>query len=269
MNRWMQRTMLFASLAGALAVVPGAVAFAHDAQGHAEGRERGHHGRHGGLLQAALKLDSLTAEQRASIEQLVAQRQAADLPVRQADAQVLTVLAQQVQSAAIDPQGLAPSLGAEQSAADAEAAVERDALGKLHSILSAAQRGQLVDRLAAHAAREGEHERTRAGEAGEEKHDRFGRGLDLTAEQKTEIRAKLVAGHPAAASPKGERVKMLEAFRGDTFDATSFVVAHGRGERMEKLAAAMVPVLTPAQRDTFATHLRERAAHESAPKGSR
>jgi hypothetical protein len=57
---------------------------------------------------------------------------------------------------------------------------------------------------------------------------------------------------------------MLQAFRGDSFDATAFVRAHDRGERIEKLAAAAVPVLTPAQRATLADQLRRRAAHESA-----
>jgi Spy/CpxP family protein refolding chaperone len=270
MNRWMRNTMLSASLAGVLAIVPGAIAYAHDG-GHEAGHEAGHHGHRGGVLQAALGLDSLSAEQRASIEQLVAGRRTASVPVRQADAQVLTVLAQQVEGAAIDPAGLAPSLSAEQAAADAEAAVERDTLGKLHSILTPVQRGQLVDKIgAAHSPHEREHDH--AGK-GERSHEWFGPGLDLTADQKAAIHARLEAAHQAnpGAGPhseRGERGKMLEAFRGDTFDPTAFVVAHNRGEHMEKLAAVVVPVLTPAQRATLATHLRERAAHESKPRGA-
>lgn len=269
MNRWMRNTLLSASLLGALALVPGAVAYAHDGE-HGAGHERGRQGHGGGLLNAASKLDSLTAEQRAAITELSAQRKTASVPVRQADAQVLSVLARQVEAAKIDPQGLAPSLTAEQSAANAEAGVERDTLARLHSILNAAQRGQLVDGiLARHASHDGGHEREHARE-GEGHREGFGFGLDLTPEQRAQVVAAFVAERQAdgAAGAKGEHVKLLEAFRGDAFDPGAFVVAHNRGERMEKVAAALVPVLTPAQRATFASHLRTRAAHESAPKGA-
>ncbi len=269
MNRWMRNTLLSASLLGALAVVPGAVAYAHDAD-HGAGHEKGRHGHGGGLLHAALQLDSLTPEQRAAITELSAQRKTASVPVRQADAQVLTVLARQVEAATIDPQGLAPSLSAEQSAANAEAGIERDTLARLHSILNAAQRGQLVDGiLARHASHDGGHEREHARD-GDGHRDGFGFGLDLTPEQRARIHAAFAAERQGdgGQGPQGEHVKMLEAFRGDAFDPNAFVVAHNRGERMERLAAAVVPVLTPAQRATFASHLRTRAAHESAPKGA-
>lgn len=269
MNRWMRNALVSASLFGALAVVPGAIAYAHDAS-HAEGHDKDHRGHHGGLLQAALRLDSLTADQRTSIEQLAQQSRAASTPVRLADAQVLTILAQQVEGAAIDPQALAPSLTAEQSAANAEAAVDRDALVKLHALLTPAQRGQLVDGIVQrHTARDGEREHEHARGA-EEGHDGLGRGLGLTPEQRTQIQARLVAQQTASggAMRKGERGKMLEAFRSDAFDPSALMIAHNRGARMEEVAAAMVPVLTPAQRDAFATHLRKRAAHEAAPKGA-
>jgi Spy/CpxP family protein refolding chaperone len=255
---------MVASLAGSLAVVTGAVAYAHD-QAHAkDGENKRHHRDHrGGLLGAAQKLDSITAEQRASIEQLVAQRKTASVPVRQADAQVLTVLAQQVEQAKIDPQGLAPSLSAEQSAAAAETTVDRDTLNQLHSILSAAQRSQLVDRIEAARTK---HEQAEQHEGAKE---RFGFGLGLTPEQQTQIRANLggEAG-PNGSAVKESRASMLGAFRGDSFDASAFVNARIPGQHMERLAEAMVPVLSPSQRATFASHLRMRAQHESSPKRS-
>jgi len=260
MNRWIRRTVMFGSLVGALALVPTAIAYAHDAQEHAKEH---HHGHRAGLVGAALKLDSLTAEQRASIEALVQQRKAATVPVRQADAQVLTVLAQQVEQAKIDPQGLASSLGAEQSAAATETAVDRDTLNRLHAVLTPAQRGALVDRI---AAARGQHPHERGDARGKRQ---FGRGLDLTPQQEAAIQANLRAGRPAndATAPKDPRPNMLDAFRGDSFDASTFVQAHSRGEHMEKLAAAMVPVLSPSQRATFANHLRTRASH-ATPKGA-
>jgi Spy/CpxP family protein refolding chaperone len=217
-----------------------------------------------GLVGAAVKVDSLTAEQRASIESLVQQRRTASTPVRQVDALVLTAPAQQVEQARIDPQGLASTLSAEQSAAATETAVDRDTLYRLHAILTPAQRAQLVDRL--EAAR-GKHPHERGGE---ENKARFGRGLDLTPEQQAQIVANLRAEHPAGdvTAPNGQRGRLLEAFRGDSFDASAFVNVHSPGEHMEKLAAAMVPVPSPSQRATFANHLRTRASHESAPKGA-
>jgi Spy/CpxP family protein refolding chaperone len=265
MNRWIRRGALVASLAGSLAVVTGAVAYAQNAQVHSkDGENKWHHRDHrGGLLGAALKLDSITAEQRSSIEQLTAQRRTASAPVREADAQVLTVLAQQVEQAKIDPQGLAPSLSAEQSAAAAENTVDRDSLNQLHSILSVAQRNQLVDRLEAGRAK---HEQAEQHEGARK---RFGFGLGLTPDQQSQIRANLKAEAPAdAAAAKDARAGMLEAFRGDSFDASAFVNARIPGEHMERLAAAMVPVLSPSQRATFASHLRTRAQHESSPKSS-
>ena len=271
MNRWIRNALVSSSLIGALALVPSAVAFASDAA-HGDAGPHGHGFRGGGLLGAALKIDSLTADQRAAIEKLVASRRAAGVPVRQAEAQLLTILAQQVEQAKIDPQGLSASLGAEQSASNAQASAERDALAQLHSILSSAQREQLVDRISqaghGHEGKEG-HEGREAHEGGHDGHGGrwLGRALDLTPGQEAQIRANLQAernGAPDAhVGHGGERAALLQAFRGDSFDPSAFVKAHDRGIGMEKLAAAAVPVLTPEQRATLATKLRERAAHES------
>src|SRR5437016_2620644 len=107
MNRWIRTALLSSSLIGALALLPGAVAFASDgANGQAGPHCHGRDGRGAGLLGAAVKLDSLTADQRAAIEKLIAARHVAGVPMRQADAQFLTALAQQVEQAKIDPQGL-------------------------------------------------------------------------------------------------------------------------------------------------------------------
>jgi len=282
MNRWIRNALLSSSLIGALALVPSAVAFASDAA-HGEAGPHGHEGHGGGLLGAALKLDSLTADQRAAIEKLIASRRAAGVPVRQAEAQLLTILAQQVEQAKIDPQGLSASVNAEQSASNAKVAAERDALAQLHSILSAAQRQQLVDRI--EQARHGHegHERGegreggREGREGHEGHGGrwLGRALDLTPGQEAQIRANLEAERNAAPDAHaghgghgGERGKLLEGFRGDAFDPSTFVTAHNRGVGIERLAEAAVPVLTSEQRATLANLLRQRAAHESAPKGA-
>ncbi|HLK35228.1 MAG TPA: hypothetical protein VKU41_00660 [Polyangiaceae bacterium] len=260
MNRSFRRTLAFASLAGALAVLPAYAAYAHDGgsttgdEGHRHG-----HGRRAGLPGAALRLDSLSADQRSAIEALVTQRKTAAVPVRQADAQVLTVLAQQVEQAKIDPQGLTQGLAAEQTAVNAETTVDRDTLNKLHSILTTAQRNQLADRLESMRRPETKG----AGSHAEGEH-RFGHGLDLTQEQRSAIAANLRAEQGAGAAQASKPRALLDAFRADSFDATTYVAGRGPGQHMEKLAAAMVPVLSPAQRATFASHLRAKAAREAA-----
>jgi Spy/CpxP family protein refolding chaperone len=147
MNRWIRRVVMFTSLAGALALLPGAVAMANES---AAGEHAKHgHGHHGGLMSAALKLDNLSADQRSQIERLEAQRKAANVPVRQADARVLTELAHQVEQAKIDRDGLKSSLSAEESAAQAARAVDVSSLAQLHTTLTPAQCGALVDMVEA------------------------------------------------------------------------------------------------------------------------
>jgi Spy/CpxP family protein refolding chaperone len=270
MNRWIQRVVTFASVASALALVP-AAAFAQDAppqpQGHAHGKHhrRGHHGP--GLVGAALKLDSLSPEQRAQIEQLVQERRAASVSVREADAQLLTVLAQQVESAKVDPQAQAPSLAAERAATMGELQVDRVTVARLHAILTPAQRNQLVDAIEAHAGQR------QPGAEGKERGARAGFGganakLGLSPEQKAQIRANL--GGPAERPVRGEwaakRAEMksaLESFRGDAFNPGAMVRPMNRGERQARVTNAMIPVLTPNQRAIVATQLRNRAAHEN------
>ena len=266
MNRWIRRTVSGISIASTLALLPAGAAFAQSAAA-GEARESGHHGRGGrhALLKEAQKLDSLTPEQRTAIDQLVRTRQAAQVPVRQANAQVLLQIAQQVDQATIDAQALAPSVGAEERAATAENAVERDTLSRLHALLTPAQRAQLVDHLQAEWRGRGD------ADVGERRgrhpgHEWAGQ-LGLTPEQETQVAANLRAafhGNEAAGEHGPNQARPLESFRGDSFDASAFVRVERRGEREETFAKAIVPVLTPAQRAMLASRLRAHAAHESS-----
>ncbi|MDP9151114.1 MAG: hypothetical protein M3O36_14390 [Myxococcota bacterium] len=274
MNRWIRRTLSGVSLGSAVALLPAGVALAQQPSDGAQSatQDRGRHGREGApnkLLREASTLDGVTAEQRTAMEGLVRARQAAALPVRQANAHVLLQLAQQVEQASIDDQALAPTVAAEESAAAAESAVARDTLTRLHALLTPAQRAQLVERLK--TARDGPRES--AGE-GHERHHRgdWGRKLALTAEQRTQVAANLrqafhgKEGERAADGHVAEhgRPRALESFVGDSFDASSLVHVERRGEREETVAKAILPVLTPAQRAAFASRLRAHAAHESS-----
>jgi Spy/CpxP family protein refolding chaperone len=216
MNRWIRKVVMFGSLAGAVALATGGgIALANE-QGEAQ-HAKGEHGHkhHGGLVSAALKLDSLTGTQKTQIEKLVEERKAAHVPVRQTDARVLTELAHQVDQAKIDRESLKGSLEAESLAAQAARNVEVSSLAQLHTILTPAQRGQLVDAVQA----------------------RMPQGKALP---------------PALAS-----------FRGDSFDAAGTVRLEIPGEHAISRAESKVPSMTPQERATFASHLRERASRES------
>ncbi|MGA7120044.1 MAG: hypothetical protein WBY94_08105 [Polyangiaceae bacterium] len=277
MNRYARRVVTCASIISAVALVPVGAAFAQDASTEQQRQPRAHRG---GLLAAALQLDSLTADQRTAIEGLKAQRRASAVPVRAANAQVLTILAQEVEQGAVDPKALAPALSAEDSAAAAESAAEESAMKQLHALLTPAQRGQLVDAVEASAGqapgdRGGAHHGHRSGNRGGE--GAWGAKLGLTPEQKAKIAANLAAEKAEQAGQAGAvdggsrtheaalaaRRQALESFRGDSFDAAALVRVQHRGDRIEKIAEAMVPVLTPAQRATWASGLRSRGAHES------
>jgi len=213
MNRWMSRVVTVTAVVLGVAASAGGVALA-DGQKTGEHAEHGKH-HHGGLVQAALKLDSLSEAQHEQIEQIESARKTAEVPVRQANAVVLTALAKQVEQARIDREGLKPSLSAEESAAQAARNVDVQTLAQLHGILSAQQRNQLVDG----------------------------------------IEARIPAGKP--------RPQQLESFRGDTFDASTFVKVRVPSEHAIAMAEKKVPSMTPAQRAELANKLRERAAHQT------
>jgi len=147
MNRWISKVVTVASVVGALSMGVGGLALANE-QGASQHGEHGRH-HHGGLVQAALELDSLKPEQRSQIEQIESQRKAAEVPVRQANAAVLTQLAKQVEQDHIDRAGLKDSLTVEEAAAQAARNVDVNTLVQLHGLLSAQQRNQLVDGIEA------------------------------------------------------------------------------------------------------------------------
>jgi Spy/CpxP family protein refolding chaperone len=262
------------SVAGAFALVPVGAALAQASAPGADGSLDATAPGHGkGLFGQALRLDSLTADQHASIEGVLQSERSATTPVRQARARVLTTLALQVEAGAIDPGQLAPQVQAQEGAARAALPATRDAIQKIHDILTPAQRSELVDAIEARGpghAHDGGVATTPLGH--------FGAKLGLTDAQKQQIASNLdaarqthaAAGDPAA--PGGGRWRArrawLESFRSDSFRAISLsgddaqAAMDRRASRVEEVIQAAIPVLTPVQRAEVATHLRARAAHD-------
>jgi Spy/CpxP family protein refolding chaperone len=268
-----------------MAVAGGGIALAQQAPSAPPAGQQHPHGHHrGGLMGEALRLDSLTPSQKTAIEGLVSARRSAEVPVRQADAVVLTQLAQQVDQAAIDPSALAPAVQARDSAAAAARAVDKDTLQRLHDTLTPAQRAQIVDDIEARFAQRapgGRHHKDAGAPGAEEGKGHHGplghlaKRLGLTPDQEQQIAARLQAERQAAggAHPQGDRKgegkAWLESFRGDAFTAAGPAEGMGArgGEHLERLLAAAVPVLTPAQRAQLSSDLRARAAHMTTSHG--
>ena len=147
MNRWISKVVTVASVVGALAVGVGGVALANEQNAR---RAREHDKRHhGGLVQAALKLDSLKPEQRSQIEQIEVATQGgrgARAPGQRGGPHRAREAGRAGSHRPRRPQG---SLTVEEAAAQAARNVDVNTLVQLHGLLSAQQRNQLVDGLEA------------------------------------------------------------------------------------------------------------------------
>jgi Spy/CpxP family protein refolding chaperone len=221
MNRLMSRIVTFASLAGAVALVPVGVAFAQ--QTPAASQQSPHRGHRMGLIGEALALDSLTPAQRTAIEQLAQTRRTAEAPVRQADAQVLTVLltpAQRGQLVDAAEARMGSHTGHDRGEHLAKVAKE---LG-----LTDQQKEQIASNLRAEHAGQGD----------------AGPHVDHRGAGKAWLES--FRGDSFSPNASGANAKFEH-----------------RADRMEDLFVAAVPVLSPAQRAQLAGHLRARAAHES------
>jgi Spy/CpxP family protein refolding chaperone len=277
MKQWMRTFLIATSVVGALALIPGGIVLADQASTSGAASARSSWGHHpGGLIDAALKLESLTPAQRATIEPLRAERTAATTPAREAHSQLLTALAAQVEQAKIDEAALAPSLNAVETADLTAGAELRGLVTRLHAALTPAQRSELVDEIEAGHRRGPGHGRHGPGDGGGHEGPAWGGDrLGLTAAQKAQVAVALRAavgdggaeGRPGGerargqGGPLGERAKALESFRGDAFDASNLEPPMPHGKFVVKLAEAMLPILSPAQRSMLAQELRERADH--------
>lgn len=149
-----RRLITVASVVGGLAVLSGGMALADDGQSQPHARaHHAQHAKHAGMLEQAQKLDGLSADQNARIEQLETQRHAAAAPVRQANAKLLADLAAQVDGAKVDKGALQPDLSAEQQAMQGSKNADVVTLDALHVLLTPAQRNQLVDRMESASAK--------------------------------------------------------------------------------------------------------------------
>jgi Spy/CpxP family protein refolding chaperone len=266
-RRFVSVTSLFSLLAIGTAGV--AAAATNDASAEANASHRAHRG-HVDLLHASLRLDSLTASQRQQIEALVQGERSSHTNIRAARSQLLQAVAGEMASGAIDEAALKPSVQALEGAIEADEPADRAALETLHTILTPAQRTELVSRV---EARHGHHAPPSDGGARPARMHggMWGRDLNLTDAQKQQIGANLRSAGPGVdralwTEARGTHEQVLTAFKGDTFVMNQVApprdprLIDAEAERIVRVAKASAPILTPDQRAAAATKLRAMAA---------
>jgi Spy/CpxP family protein refolding chaperone len=233
------------------------------------------------LISLALRDPSinLTDTQRATIE--AAQKTLAPKKGSTDHAAQKTALAAAVRAGNVDALTTKPNVEVmAQKKAEKKAALS-NALTVLHSTLTKDQRVALV------AAAEKRHEGKKDGVAKAKHHKKHGAkaeggkktafaSLDLTADQKAQIEAKMKANQPAQKTEaereamkakfvamKKERSERLQTFVSDQFDVAAFLARpEGAQPKMEKPArmsklAIIVPILTPEQREKLALEIEQ------------
>lgn len=264
---------------------------------------RGHHkrgpgGHHGGplfLLKAALHELDLSAEQKATVEGVLAklpapphERGGKEGPGKEFRA----ALAQSIRAGKVDPTAV-PEMGKHPDFAGMKAVV-MEAAQTLHKALTPEQRRALVDSIAKRAEefapRDHEGKGARHGKRG------FGgemgpaglflRDLDLTDLQRDAIKKALAAEFGGHERPDAETMKKhheerkaamkarLESFASDRFDAQAFAAPpkdmpamKNPGERMHKMLAVVVPLLNETQREKLAQRIEEGPAFHRGHHG--
>lgn len=241
-------------------------------------REHHRHLNSGGLTKfVAMSLDTLGTSDEAKgaeIGKLQSEIITHMAPAREAEKQLLQVLADGVAAGALDKAKVDAALSKLASAAASRNDADFDTLNQVHKVLSPAERTALVDKVQAHwqVWREVNPPGSRADEA---RLADLTREVSLTPDQVAKISAALKAAPASDAGTydpnRGERrVKAFATtFVTEAFDAKSLAskepVIAGRGsKRMAHFYEVVAPLLTPAQRTTVAEHLREYASYEPA-----
>jgi Spy/CpxP family protein refolding chaperone len=190
-------------------------------------------------------------------------------------------LAAAVRAGKIDTTTLtAPKIEIDHSAQDANLV---KALTTLHDTLNKDQRAALVAAVQKKAADHKPGKEMKEGHHGHHGPMGFLKDLDLTQDQKDQIKAKLEADKPQvdheAMKAQHEAFKKdmdarLASFVSDQFDAKAFIAPPANapkmnGDHFAKMLSVVVPILTPDQREKLAQKLEKGPEfhHEGPPKG--
>jgi Spy/CpxP family protein refolding chaperone len=256
-----------------------------DDQPTAELKEHHRHHQHGGISQfVELGLDTLGEDEaeRPKVEKLHAELHACTEPIEEKEASALLVLAEGVASGAVDPSKVEAAIA---QLAPAGASIHDCVAGRLnqlHAALSPVERLALADKVQAHWAvwRAVNVDAVPGGKEPGGRLSELAKELSLKPEQVAKASVSLQASVPgSSAQLDAQKVEALvqrfaTAFSGATFDATSVTTnttaslsVYGTRQTAQ-FYQTVAPLLTPEQRATLASHLREHAQHHpTAPEG--
>lgn len=235
---------------------------------------------HGGITNfIAMSLDTLgvSPERQDAVESIQYELDSRMAPLHDAERNLLEKLADGVSAGTVDAVKVDADLGQVARAVGTVRGASADLINRLHASLTLVERAALVDKVQAHwqVWRDANSERIPgAGSRESGRLARLTRELGLTPDQVARIQVGLEANagslsgpiEPKLASDVDARLsKFSNAFVSESFDAKtlgewevddSHLAAAGM-TRMAHLCRAAAPVLTPEQRTTFASHLRE------------
>jgi Spy/CpxP family protein refolding chaperone len=243
---------------------------------------RHHHGGLTSFISMAIDTLGLDEAKKAQITTIQTDLRAKTAPARDAEHDLLSTLADGVAAGKIDTAKVDAAVEKTATAAAGIHAASADALTQLHDALTPAERAALVDKVKAHW--EVWHKVNVDEKAGSKEKGahlaKLTELLTLTPDQVDKITTALSADAPVTPKndPKAADAHVqafATAFVADKFDAKSLappataaaghVARHG-GARLARFYEAVTPVLTPQQRTTLATEMRERTNDDQIVK---
>jgi Spy/CpxP family protein refolding chaperone len=258
---------------------------AEDKEAADEVRDHHRHHHHGGLvmfIKMAIDTLGVPPEKKAQLDKIQADLHTKMAPARDAEHDVLQVIADGVAAGKIDNAKVDAALAKLSTATNAIHGATADTLTQLHDALTPEQRVALVDKVKAHWEVWQKVNSTEKAEGADKASHlaRLTERLTLTPDQVDKISKALGDDAPkTAGDPKAGDAHVqafATAFVADKFDpkalqATSGAAAthvHKHGAvRMAHFYEAVLPVLTPEQRTKLADHLKERLADQHAMSG--
>jgi Spy/CpxP family protein refolding chaperone len=221
-----------------------------------------------GVLRLALDDVDLEADQRAEALAIVDDFRAAAEPARAERRRVIAALSDRIAAGSLRQADAEAALAGFDNAGKLSAPALQDAANRLHALLDEGQREELLSAL-----RDTVHERFRGEGGPRERLRKIADELQLSEAQRDSIREKVRAeverARPAARERMGrahERMQELaEAFVSDSFDAKALglgeegaTLRRAFAESILRVAAAVLPELSPAQRQALAEIVRAR-----------
>ncbi len=213
------------------------------------------------LIADGLSKVGLNQQQRAEIEQLGKKVSAKEQAVIEARRELQEELSEQLAKGEIQENAFNDEIEELVSARMEASPVLRKALEDLHGILDQQQRNELVDAMSSEME---EHSRQAEGWF-----DNMARDLNLTENQKTQVKEVLMRAKPSLEQDRETAKEVFEAFRGEQFSLDQIVPLEEVGKRTREKARAMISVakslaeiLTPEQLDKLSRMIEPQEEQE-------